>query len=353
MAHRRSKKQSQRSRQQKLRRSVGRMLGFGGATSALITFSLGSVLNAPPARADGLDVILDPIINSLSSVDPSLAVDMTGWLANLDSALNGASSFDPTSLASAATTAESSSLGALSTDVGSASAANPFDTFVQGLEQQWIDSPLGQQMDSSLNAWFNQVDPAAANPAADPADNSPVAGACGLICNGVDGTAADPTGQGGGLLFGKGGTGFDENGAGGTPAAAGGAGGDAGFWGNGGAGGDGGDATTSGGDGGAGGAGGNGGSFFGSGGEGGTGGNGADGAAPGGDGGSGGNGGIGGNANIGNAGSAGVGGNGGDGADGLNSTVDNEPGGAAGKGGGGGKRGARGGHTTGRRARAG
>ena len=98
------------------------------------------------------------------------------------------------------------------------------------------------------------------------------ANSCGLVCNGADGTAANPNGQNGGILFGSGGNGWDST----TPGVAGGNGGNAGwFGGDGGDGGDGADGTgtlagSNGGDGG------NGGKFalFGNGGNGGQGGNG-------------------------------------------------------------------------------
>ena len=83
-----------------------------------------------------------------------------------------------------------------------------------------------------------------------------------LIGNGIDGTAANPNGGAGGLLFGNGGNGFS---AAAHPGVAGGAGGAAGLMGNGGLGG-------AGGAGAAGGHGGNGGFLFGAGGAGGQGG---------------------------------------------------------------------------------
>ena len=52
---------------------------------------------------------------------------------------------------------------------------------MEGLEQDWISSGFGQQVDTLINSWFNLVDP--------------TNGACGLICDGADG-------QGGGLIFG-------------------------------------------------------------------------------------------------------------------------------------------------------
>ncbi|POY10308.1 PE family protein, partial [Mycobacterium kansasii] len=93
--------------------------------------------------------------------------------------------------------------------------------------------------------------------------NAPVQAALGrpLIGNGADGTAANPNGGAGGLLYGNGGNGFSQTKAG----AAGGAGGAAGLIGNGGAGGAGGPSA-------AGGAGGRGGWLCGNGGAGGPGG---------------------------------------------------------------------------------
>lgn len=64
-------------------------------------------------------------------------------------------------------------------------------------------------------------------------------GACGLVCNGADGTSAlNPDGQGGGVLFGNGGNGWTST----DPGVAGGNGGQAGLFGNGGMGGGGDDA---------------------------------------------------------------------------------------------------------------
>src|ERR1700734_2687058 len=116
MAHSRSKKPRSRAA---IERGVGRVIGLGGATSAFVTFSLGPLLNAPLAKADGFeDIILDPIISSLSSVDPSLAVDLSGWLSSLDSALSAASTFDPANLDPAA------SVDAASVDAASVPAAS-------------------------------------------------------------------------------------------------------------------------------------------------------------------------------------------------------------------------------------
>src|SRR6185312_31962 len=121
-------------------------------------------------------------------------------------------------------------------------------------------SPFGGQVDTMINSWAEQ-----ANPAAFDAANS-----CGLICNGIDGTALNPDGQDGGLWFGNGGDGFTFTSGDGP--IDGGDGGSAFLFGNGGDGGDG----FAGGDGGIGG---DGGLWFGNGGAGGDGGLGVAGVA--------------------------------------------------------------------------
>ncbi len=167
-------------------------------------------------------------------------------------------------------------------------------------------------------------------------------GRCGLICNGADGTQANPDGVGGGWLFGNGGAGWSST----VTGVSGGKGGAGGLlWGNGGKGG-------AGGAGAAGGSGGNAGLLWGDGGDGGSGGAGVNGAAGtagvnsgrGGDGAAGGAGGAGGNAAMlsGRGGDGGVGGAGGKGgagvhgADALVAQEDGGPGGVGGNGGAGG-----------------
>ncbi|HEU4360353.1 MAG TPA: hypothetical protein VFR27_02455 [Mycobacterium sp.] len=186
-----------------------RAVGVAGAISVLLTFALSATGNEPVARADGLDAVLASI---------------------LDGATGPAGAADPA--------AAGVELAGVS-EVGAAAGSSSLGAFVQGIEQDWINSTSGQQFDNALNTAFATLDPTAA------------AGTCGLICDGADGTsggtldAAD--GQGGGLLFGNGGNGATD------AAGAGGVGGAGGFWF--GAGGDGG-AGGVGGDGGAGGAGG-------------------------------------------------------------------------------------------------
>ncbi|HTZ15002.1 MAG TPA: cellulase family glycosylhydrolase [Mycobacterium sp.] len=222
-----------------------------------MAFGVTPLVAAPPAQADELEMILDPILNSLSSIAPALATDLT-------SAVGGV---DPSFVADSATTAALPATDDLAT---------MFQQYVytplESAAQSWIDSPTGEQVDSFLNTTFGEF----------------------LIGNGAPGTEADPTGGAGGLLFGDGGAGWNSTEAG----VAGGNGGSAGIFGDGGIGGSGGDGAV-------GGEGGNGGSLMGIGGDGGNGGAGGDG----GDGGS----------ATGLFGIGGDGGNGGDGAttDGL------------------------------------
>ncbi|MFZ0907375.1 MAG: hypothetical protein WAN71_26590, partial [Mycobacterium sp.] len=260
MAGQRSSKKNQSAKAKARRRR--RAFGLGGSAGAFLAFGLGPLAGAPTAKADIFDDILDLAVGSAASsaitaVNPTDFLDpgvLSGLLTDLSTPsgwdtlltdLGNPSSFDalfsPTSAVS---------------DAGSAAAATDSSTsFLHGLEQEWINSSLGQQVDSALNTWAAQTDPAA----------DPTGGACGLICNGANGVGggslSDADGQGGGLFFGNGGNGATD------AAGQGGAGGNAGDWGNGGNGGNGAD-------GGAGGDGGTGGEFYGTGGDGGTGGTG-------------------------------------------------------------------------------
>ncbi len=297
------------------------VVGLGGV-GAFLALGVSSWWQAPTARADGLDLVIDPIINAvvgalpgLDGFDPSTVIDS---LAGLD--LGGLSVDLPDSSLAVDSLggilAEPLSGAAVSGEFLPAAASPPdlaalFDALVHEpahtLEQDWITSPLGESVDNSINQLFGEY----------------------VIGNGVNGvtggTLAEANGGAAGLWFGDGGNGATDgagvggmggnageigNGGAGGAGAVGGAGGEGGAGGSlmgvGGPGGDGGD--LAGGTAGAGGAGGDAhGSLFGIGGHGGDGGTGADGGI-GGDGGDatvlfgdGGNGGNGGESGIGGA----------------------------------------------------
>jgi hypothetical protein len=134
--HTRSKRNRQ-SRNAKARRR--RVVGWGTSAGAVVAFGLGPWGVAPPAHADGLEVIVDPIINALSSLDPLLGADVStvvgdfttasGWdswvadLGSVDSALGAASS-------AATVVPDTSSAGADAGAVGSG--ADSWGTVSQG-----------------------------------------------------------------------------------------------------------------------------------------------------------------------------------------------------------------------------
>jgi endoglycosylceramidase len=202
-----------------------RVLGLGVTAGAFFAFGMSPLVTAPTANADGLDAIIDPIINSLAAIDPTLGADLGAAVT----------SFDPSvaadSAAAAASTPDFSEL---------------FNQYVytptHTALEDWINSNVGKQVDGFINSITDSY----------------------AIGNGAPGTSADPDGGAGGWLFGDGGAGWNSDEAG----VAGGNGGDAGFIGDGGVGGDGGTGAD-GGDGGAGG------SFLGDGGDGGNAGAGA------------------------------------------------------------------------------
>src|ERR1700730_17622816 len=63
MAGRHKNKRGQRSRNSKARHR--RVLGAGSTAGAFLAFGMTPLASAPVAHADGLDVITDPIINSI------------------------------------------------------------------------------------------------------------------------------------------------------------------------------------------------------------------------------------------------------------------------------------------------
>jgi hypothetical protein len=71
-----------------------RVVGLGLTAGAFLAVGTTPWFTAPAANADGFDAILDPIINSLSSIDPTLGADV-GTLV---------SGFDPTFAADSAAT---------------------------------------------------------------------------------------------------------------------------------------------------------------------------------------------------------------------------------------------------------
>jgi hypothetical protein len=167
MADRRGTKHNPHSRKAMTHRRQ-RAVGLTGAISMFLTLGLGPLANAPKATADEFDVVIDQVLNAITA---SLG----------DMAAGSAAVPELGSLSLGATESTAGvGLGSLS-DVGSVAAASPVDAWLQGLEQDWINSGFGQQFDTLINSWFNLVDPSSS--------------ACGLICDGADG-------QGGGLIFG-------------------------------------------------------------------------------------------------------------------------------------------------------
>ena len=48
-----------------------------------MAFGLSTLAAAPPAHADEFELIIEPIINSLSSIDPTLGADLSAVLGDL------------------------------------------------------------------------------------------------------------------------------------------------------------------------------------------------------------------------------------------------------------------------------
>jgi hypothetical protein len=139
MADRRVKKQNPHSRKAMIRRRQ-RAVGLAAGISAFLMLGLGPLASLPKANADVFDVVIDQVLNAIS-----------GSLGDV--------------AAGAAAVPDLGSLGLSAADVGSVAAANPADAWLQGLEQAWTGSSFGQQVDTALSDWLNQLDPSA-DPAA-------------------------------------------------------------------------------------------------------------------------------------------------------------------------------------------
>ncbi|ORA80307.1 hypothetical protein BST28_09570 [Mycolicibacter kumamotonensis] len=167
-------------------------MGAAASVAAFLAFGLAPMATAPVASADFEDLLTDLF-------DPAAWGNLSGDFDSLftSSGWDLAGSADATGMAQMWETA--------------------FYTPLHAALQSWIDSDFGSQVNNVINqltAPFTE-------------------GFCGMICNGVDGTEADPDGGNGGLWFGDGGDGWTST----IEGVAGGNGGHAGGIGDGGAGG--------------------------------------------------------------------------------------------------------------------
>src|ERR1700743_767359 len=190
---------SRRGRRNKTtNRRRNRAIGTGSALGTFLALGMAPLASNPAANADVLDTILDPIINSLGAIDPTMGADL----------LSVVDTFDPTfvldSTASAATSLDAAASAATSSSIDYAQIYNEWIyTPIHTIDQAWINSSFGEQVDNALNQWSGLY----------------------LIGNGVDGTALDPNGGDAGLWMGDGGIGYDESANAGVAGGDGGAGG--------------------------------------------------------------------------------------------------------------------------------
>ncbi|MGB3331468.1 MAG: PGRS repeat-containing protein, partial [Mycobacterium sp.] len=209
-------------------RRRSRVIGVGSTAAAFLAFGMAPLGAAPGAHADGFDWLLDMF-------EPSDVAGVAADTSGVDGVFGDSPFWDQLLLANPAL------------DPASVIEQWMYAPWHTAMES-WITSDLGQQINDAINLAYVQMNGV-----------DSLNGACGLICNGVDGTETDPDGGAGGLWFGDGGDGWDST----MQGVAGGDGGAAGFFGNGGAGGDGWASTVAGVDGGVGGAGGTGGTVMG------------------------------------------------------------------------------------------
>jgi hypothetical protein len=127
MADQRAGKHNPHSRTAMTRRRQ-RAVGVTGAVSAFLALGMVPLTNAPKASADGLDAVFDQVVNAI-----------TGSLGDV--------------AAGSAAVPELGSLGLGAAE--STAAASPVDGWLHALEQDWLNSGFGQQVDTAINSWFN------------------------------------------------------------------------------------------------------------------------------------------------------------------------------------------------------
>jgi hypothetical protein len=160
MADRRGGKHNPHSRTAMIRRRQ-RAVGVTGAVSAFLALGLVPLTNAPKASADGLDAVFDQVVNAI-----------TGSLGDV--------------AAGSAAVPELGSLGLGAAE--STAAASAVDGWLHALEQDWLNSGFGQQVDTAINSWFNDGGTLAQGDAAQPMSQN-------LLVNpGFE--TADPSGSG-------------------------------------------------------------------------------------------------------------------------------------------------------------
>ena len=149
MAGKHSGKKNQQSGKGKARR---RALGLGGSAGAFLAFGLtplAGLASAPPARADGLDAIIDPILNSILS-----SVTSFDALLGIDPSALGDLALPATDVAAVAPSGWEALFGDFTNPVSDAGYGGLGGAIPrrrrswQGLEQDWINSSFGQQIDS-------------------------------------------------------------------------------------------------------------------------------------------------------------------------------------------------------------
>ncbi len=174
MADRRGGKHNPHSRKAMTYRRQ-RAVGLTGAISAFLALGLVPLANAPKAAADGFDVVIDQVVNAIS-----------GSLGDVAAGAAAVPELGTLGLSAAESTA-GAGLGSLS-EGGSVAAATPVDAWFHGLEQDWINSGFGQQVDTALNDWFTHGGMLAQADAAQPMSGN-------LLVNpGFE--TADPSGSG-------------------------------------------------------------------------------------------------------------------------------------------------------------
>src|SRR5581483_3816647 len=149
-----SRQHSSKGNRRSANRRRARAAGLGGSAGAFLALGLGPLAGAPTAKADLFDDILDLAVGSaatsaVTAVNPTDFLDpgvLSGLLGDLSSPAGWGTLFNDLGNASSLDALFSGQTSLASdSGAGAAAATDPSTAFWQGLEQDWINSPLGQQ----------------------------------------------------------------------------------------------------------------------------------------------------------------------------------------------------------------
>ena len=156
------KKQTRGTRNAK---ALGRaVVGLIASAGAFLAFGMTPFGMTPLAHADEFELIVDPIINSISSIDPTLGTDLTAALGDIttsggwDPVLADFGSLDSLFGASSSVASVVPDTSSAASDTSSAaSSADSWNTYIQGLNRTGLPAHWGPKSMTRSTPWRRRL----------------------------------------------------------------------------------------------------------------------------------------------------------------------------------------------------